>query len=259
MFPSSPDEDEEKKNSDNAARLLLQLGFVLPRVVEVVVLGRHGVVVVVDHVIREGAADRFLADGLDVRQGRADARALRREGRSGGTMRVSRAERPGRVDSGRTCRSSSFSRRASAVAWSGATNAPPRPRGRTAGHVSGNATGASGNMVARGRSGRPEKRHAWGVAHGNLDSNERHKCESRETLCRNPQVVVSFRRPSQAPARRRDGVPADARCGRAVPERRRPFRATRVRLVRDAVRPGVRYPRVPARRIETSSEPTSTS
>ena len=133
------------------ARLLLQLGFVLPRVVEVVVLGRHGVIVVVDHVIREGAADRFLADGLDVRQGRADARALRREGRSGGTMRVSRAERPGRVDSGRTCRSSSFSRRASAVAWSGATNAPPRPRGRTAGHVSGNTTGASGNMVARGR------------------------------------------------------------------------------------------------------------
>ena len=162
VFPSSPDESLKKK--DNAARLLLlQLGFVLPRVVEVVVLGRHGVVVVVDHVIREGAADRFLADGLDVRQGRADARALRREGRSGGTMRVSRAERPGRVDSGRTCRSSSFSRRASAVAWSGATNAPPRPRGRTAGHVSGNATGASGNMVARGRSGRPEKRHAWGA------------------------------------------------------------------------------------------------
>jgi hypothetical protein len=73
------------------------------------------------------------------------------------------------------------------------------------------------------------------------------------------RVVSSFIRLSLGPARCRDGVPADARCGRAVPKRRRPFRETRVRLVRDAVRPGVRHPRVPARRDETSAEPTSTS
>jgi hypothetical protein len=78
--------------------LLLELGFVLPRVVEFVVLGRHGIVVVVDHVVRERAADGFLADGLDVRQGLADARALRREGGSGGDD----ARFCGR--NGRTCR-----------------------------------------------------------------------------------------------------------------------------------------------------------
>jgi hypothetical protein len=78
--------------------LLLELGFVLPRVVEFVVLGRHGIVVVVDHVVRERAADGFLADGLDVRQGLADARALRREGRSGGDDARFRGR------NGRTCR-----------------------------------------------------------------------------------------------------------------------------------------------------------
>jgi hypothetical protein len=78
--------------------LLLELGFVLPRVVEFVVLGRHGIVVVVDHVVRERAADGFLADGLDVRQGLADARALRREGGSGGDDARFRGR------NGRTCR-----------------------------------------------------------------------------------------------------------------------------------------------------------
>ena len=74
----------------------LELGFVLPRVVEVIVLGRHGVVVVVDHIARERAANCFLADGLDVRQGLADARALRRGGSGGDDAAFSRAERPGR-------------------------------------------------------------------------------------------------------------------------------------------------------------------
>jgi hypothetical protein len=42
-----------KSFRNDVPSILLELGFVLPRVVEFVVLGRHGIVVVVDHVVRE--------------------------------------------------------------------------------------------------------------------------------------------------------------------------------------------------------------
>ena len=101
------------------------------------------------------------------------------------------------------------------------------------------------------RGARQRERHRRERQHGRarsglmVETEKRHaRSFSREML----QGGFIIYPPPLGPARCRDGVPADARCGRAVPKRRRPFRETRVRLVRDAVRPGVRHPRVPARR-----------
>jgi hypothetical protein len=166
--------------------LLLELGFVLPRVVEFVVLGRHGIVVVVDHVVRERAADGFLADGLDVRQGLADARALRREGRSGGDDARFRGR------NGRTCRHGGVPAARARSPGEPARWPGPAPRTRRrdpAGAPRGTSAGTP-----------PARAATWSRAVGLGDPKNgtrgawlteilipKRQCESRETLCRNPR------------------------------------------------------------------------